>query len=49
MCCKSKFGLVARDENRKGAAYWRDVGTIDAYYEANMDLRDARPHLNLYN
>ena len=30
-------------------SYWRDVGTIDAYYEANMDLRDARPHLNLYN
>jgi glucose-1-phosphate adenylyltransferase len=30
-------------------SYWRDVGTIDTYYEANMDLRDARPHLNLYN
>lgn len=30
-------------------SYWRDVGTIDAYYEANMDLRDARPQLNLYN
>ena len=30
-------------------SYWRDVGTLDAYYEANMDLRDARPHLNLYN
>ena len=30
-------------------SYWRDVGTIEAYYEANMDLRDARPHLNLYN
>lgn len=30
-------------------SYWRDVGTIDAYYEANLDLRDARPHLNLYN
>jgi glucose-1-phosphate adenylyltransferase len=30
-------------------AYWRDVGTLDSYYEANMDLRDARPHLNLYN
>jgi glucose-1-phosphate adenylyltransferase len=30
-------------------SYWRDVGTIDAYFEANMDLRDARPHLNLYN
>lgn len=29
--------------------YWRDVGTIDAYYEANMDLVDVSPQLNLYN
>ena len=29
--------------------YWRDVGTIDAYYDANMDLRSATPALNLYN
>lgn len=29
--------------------YWRDVGTIDAYYEANMDLRSVKPELNLYN
>jgi glucose-1-phosphate adenylyltransferase len=29
--------------------YWRDVGTIDAYYDANMDLRAANPALNLYN
>ncbi|HEY7493347.1 MAG TPA: glucose-1-phosphate adenylyltransferase [Candidatus Tectomicrobia bacterium] len=29
--------------------YWRDVGTLDAYYEANMDLRDVTPQLNLYN
>jgi glucose-1-phosphate adenylyltransferase len=29
--------------------YWRDVGTIDAYYEANMDLRAVHPALNLYN
>jgi glucose-1-phosphate adenylyltransferase len=29
--------------------YWRDVGTIDAYYEANMDLRSVNPALNLYN
>lgn len=29
--------------------YWRDVGTIDAYYEANMDLRAVTPALNLYN
>ena len=29
--------------------YWRDVGTIDAYWEANMDLRAVKPALNLYN
>ncbi len=33
-------------ENR---GYWRDVGTLDAYYEANMDLRSIKPALNLYN
>jgi glucose-1-phosphate adenylyltransferase len=31
------------------AAYWRDVGTIDSYYEASMDLRSVHPQLNLYN
>ena len=30
-------------------AYWRDVGTIEAYYEASMDLRSISPALNLYN
>jgi glucose-1-phosphate adenylyltransferase len=29
--------------------YWRDVGTIDAYYDANVDLRAVSPVLNLYN
>jgi glucose-1-phosphate adenylyltransferase len=29
--------------------YWRDVGTIEAYYDANMDLRSVAPALNLYN
>ncbi len=33
-------------ENR---GYWRDVGTMEAYYEANMDLRSVKPALNLYN
>jgi glucose-1-phosphate adenylyltransferase len=32
-----------------GEAYWRDVGTIDAFWEANMDLRMVKPALNLYN
>ncbi|MFM7144515.1 MAG: glucose-1-phosphate adenylyltransferase [Alphaproteobacteria bacterium] len=31
------------------ALYWRDVGTLDSYFEANMDLRDTDPDLNLYN
>ncbi|MEO1614222.1 MAG: glucose-1-phosphate adenylyltransferase [Planctomycetota bacterium] len=37
------------DENRKTDAYWRDVGTIDAYYEASMDLINVDPQLNLYD
>jgi glucose-1-phosphate adenylyltransferase len=36
-------------EASDGSPYWRDVGTIDAYYEANMDLRSVSPALNLYN
>ena len=36
------------DENRKEARYWRDVGTIDAYFEANMDLVAVSPVFNLY-
>ncbi len=38
-----------RDENRKQDAYWRDVGTLDAYYEANMDLVNVSPLLNMYD
>jgi len=38
-----------RDENRKRHAYWRDVGTIDAYYEATTDLVEVDPQLNLYD
>jgi glucose-1-phosphate adenylyltransferase len=37
------------DENRKEARYWRDVGTIDAYFEANMDLVAVSPVFNLYD
>ena len=36
-------------EPADSAPYWRDVGTIDAYYDANMDLRYVSPALNLYN
>src|SRR5579862_7156880 len=37
------------DLNHKEALYWRDVGTIDAYYEANMDLIAVTPEFNLYD
>jgi len=37
------------DENKKEALYWRDVGTLDAYYEANMDLIAVTPVFNLYD
>jgi glucose-1-phosphate adenylyltransferase len=37
------------DENKKEAKYWRDIGTIDAYYEANMDLVQVDPVFNLYD
>ncbi len=38
-----------RDQNRKATPYWRDVGTLDAYYQANMDLITVDPVLNLYD
>lgn len=38
------------DENKKEEAlYWRDVGTLEAYYEANMDLVSVSPVFNLYD
>jgi len=37
------------DKNKKAAKYWRDVGTLDAYWEANMDLVSVDPLLNLYD
>jgi len=37
------------DRNKGEQAYWRDVGTIDAYFEANMDLISVSPQLNLYD
>ena len=38
-----------RDINAKQSRYWRDVGTLDAYYEANMDLVSVTPEFNLYD
>jgi len=48
----SKYRVFAynfRDENKKEVSYWRDVGTIDAYHEANMDLVSVSPIFNLYD
>ncbi len=43
----SKNDIRGEPENSKG--YWRDVGTIDSYYEANMDLISVTPPFDLYN
>ncbi|MBD1390183.1 glucose-1-phosphate adenylyltransferase [Neiella sp. HB171785] len=40
---------VIRGEPDYARGYWRDVGTIDAYFEANMDLIQIQPPINLYN
>ncbi len=38
-----------RDENKQETLYWRDVGTLEAYYDANMDLVNVSPVFNLYD
>jgi glucose-1-phosphate adenylyltransferase len=43
------YAFPFRDRNRKATPYWRDVGTLDAYYQANMDLVEVDPVLNLYD
>jgi glucose-1-phosphate adenylyltransferase len=40
---------VIPDMKAEERGYWRDVGTLDSYYEANMDLINVSPQLNLYN
>lgn len=50
--CIPRANVIAydfRDLNRKVVRYWRDVGTLDAYYEANMDLVEVTPEFNLYD
>ncbi len=41
------FGF--EDENRKEKPYWVDVGTLDSYYAASMDLLNVNPDFNLYD
>jgi glucose-1-phosphate adenylyltransferase len=43
------YAYSFRDENKKAVRYWRDIGRIDAYYEANMDLIAIDPIFNLYD
>ena len=43
------YSYAFYDENKKAAKYWRDVGTIDAYYEAQMDLCTVNPEFNMYD
>jgi glucose-1-phosphate adenylyltransferase len=43
------FSYRFYDENKKSAKYWRDIGTLDAYYEASMDLCHVTPEFNLYD
>ncbi|HXR25989.1 MAG TPA: sugar phosphate nucleotidyltransferase, partial [Candidatus Binataceae bacterium] len=48
----SKYRVFAynfEDRNSPGPPYWRDVGTVDAYYDANMDLVSVSPTFNLYD
>ncbi|MFA5645294.1 MAG: glucose-1-phosphate adenylyltransferase [Candidatus Ratteibacteria bacterium] len=46
---KKVYAFPFTDANRKEMQYWRDIGTLDAYYEANMDLVNVDPILNLYD
>jgi glucose-1-phosphate adenylyltransferase len=43
------FAYPFVDENKKDIVYWRDIGTIASYYEANMDLVSISPLFNLYD
>jgi glucose-1-phosphate adenylyltransferase len=36
-------------EDEHGLGYWRDIGTVEAYWQAQMDLIEIHPHFNLYN
>ena len=50
MISQSKvYAYNFKDLNRKEAKYWRDIGTIDAYWEANIELTAVDPVFNLYD
>jgi glucose-1-phosphate adenylyltransferase len=43
------FAYPFQDVKTRAQSYWRDVGTIDAYYEANLELVEVNPELNIYD
>lgn len=43
------YAFKFQDANRKAVKYWRDIGTLDAYWEANLDLVAVDPLFNLYD
>jgi glucose-1-phosphate adenylyltransferase len=43
------YAFKFHDKNKKAVKYWRDIGTLDAYWEANMDLVAVDPQFNLYD
>jgi glucose-1-phosphate adenylyltransferase len=49
ICNRRVVAYDFHDLNDKTARYWRDVGTLDAFYEANMDLVAVTPEFNLYD
>jgi glucose-1-phosphate adenylyltransferase len=46
---QSVYSYRFYDENKKASKYWRDIGTLDAYFDANMDLCHVNPEFNLYD
>lgn len=43
------YAFPFRDRNNKQVKYWRDIGTLDSYFESNMDLVSVSPIFNLYD
>lgn len=43
------FGMSSVQQTQGGKAYWRDVGTVDAFWSANLDLASNMPELNVYD
>ena len=46
---KAVYACPFRDQQTNQRAYWRDVGNLDAFWQANMELMDITPELNLYD